>query len=38
MYSKCVMPKPMAYSSKKLKKKKNHGIVAQKLSCIDQKV
>ena len=23
---------------KEIKKKKNHGIVAQKLSCIDQKV
>ena len=34
MYSKCMMPKPKAYS---LKKYKNfHGIVAHKLSCIDQ--
>ena len=35
MYSKCMMPKPKAYSSKKYKK--FHGINAQKLSCIDQK-
>ena len=34
MYSKCMMPKPKAYSSKKYKK--FHGIDAQKLSCIDQ--
>ena len=34
--AKCIMPKPKAYSSKKYKKL--HGIVAQKLSCIDQKV
>ena len=31
-----MMPKPKAYSSKKYKK--SHGIVAQKLNCIDQKV
>ena len=36
MYSKCKMSKPKAYSSKKYKK--FHGIIAQKLSCIDQKV
>ena len=36
MYSKCMMPKLKAYSSKKYKK--FHSIVAQKLSCIDQKV
>ena len=36
MYSKCMMPKPKAYLSKKYKK--FHGIVAKKLSCIDQKV
>ena len=35
MYSNCMIPKPKAYSSKKYKK--FHGIVAQKLSCIDQK-
>ena len=35
MYSKCIMPKPKAYSSKKYKK--FHGIIAQKLTCIDQK-
>ena len=35
MYSKCMIPKPKAYSSKKYKK--FHGIDAQKLSCIDQK-
>ena len=29
------MPKPKAYSSKKYKK--FHGIIAQKLTCIDQK-
>ena len=33
MYSNCMMPKPKAYSSKE---KKNHGIDAQKLSCIDK--
>ena len=32
---KCMVPKPNAYSSKKYKK--FHGIVSQKLSCIDQK-
>ena len=32
MYSKCVMPKPKSYSSKKYKK--FHGIASQKLSCI----
>ena len=36
MYSKCMKPKPKAYSSKKYKK--FHGINAQKLSCIDKKV
>ena len=36
MYSKCMMSKPKAYSSKKYQK--FHGIIAQKLSCIDQKV
>ena len=36
MYSKCMMPKPKAYSSKKYQK--IHGIIAQKLSCIDQRV
>ena len=36
IYSKCIMPKPKAYSSKKYQK--FHGIVAQKLSCIDKKV
>ena len=36
MYSKYMMPKPKAYSSKKYKK--FHGIDAQKLRCIDQKV
>ena len=36
MYSKCMMPKLKAYSSKKYKK--FHGIDAQKLRCIDQKV
>ena len=36
MYSKCMMPKPKAYSSKIYKK--FHGIVAQKLSCINKKV
>ena len=36
MYSKCMMPKPKVYSSKKYKK--FHGIVTQKLICIDQKV
>ena len=35
MYSKCMIPKSKAYSSKKYKK--IHGIDAQKLSCIDQK-
>ena len=35
MYSNCMIPKPKAYSSKKYKKV--HGIVAQKLSFIDQK-
>ena len=34
--SKCMVPKPKAYSSKKYKK--FHGIVSQKLSCINQKV
>ena len=36
MYSKCMMPKPNAYSSKKYQN--IYGIIAQKLSCIDQKV
>ena len=36
MYSKYLMSKPKTYSSKKYKK--FHGIVAQKMSCIDQKV
>ena len=36
MHSKCIMPKLKAYSSKKFKK--FHGIVAQKLSCIEKKV
>ena len=36
MYSKFMMPKLKAYSSKKYKK--IHGIVTQKLSCIEQKV
>ena len=36
MYSNCMMPKPKAYSSKKYQK--IHGIIAQKLSCIDQRV
>ena len=36
MYSKYMMPNPKAFSSKKYKK--FHGIIAQKLSCIDQKV
>ena len=38
MYSNCMMPKlkPKAYSSKKYQN--FHGIDAQKLSCIDQKV
>ena len=36
MYSKCMMPKPKAYSLKKFKK--FYGIIAQELSCIDQKV
>ena len=35
MHSKCIMPKLKAYSSKKFKK--FHGIVAQKLSCIEKK-
>ena len=30
------MSKPKAYSLKKKKKKKNHGISAQKLSCINK--
>ena len=36
MYSKCMMPKPKAYSSKKYKK--FHGIDAQNFCFIDQKV
>ena len=36
MYSKCMMPKLNAYSLKKFEK--FHGIVAQKLGCIDKKV
>ena len=36
MYSKCMMPKQKAYSSKKYKK--FPGINAKKLSCIAQKV
>ena len=36
IYLKCMMPKPKIYSSKKYKQ--FHGIVAQKLRCIDQKV
>ena len=36
IYSKCMMPKQKAYSSKKYKKFR--GIATQKLSCIDQKV
>ena len=35
LHSKCMVPKPKAYSSKKYKK--FHGIASQKLSCIDQK-
>ena len=35
MYSRCMMPKPKAYYSKKYKK--FHGIVAQKLSCNEKK-
>ena len=35
MYSKCMMLKPKAHSLKKYKK--FHGVVAQKLSCIDKK-
>ena len=35
MYSKCMMSKLKTYSSKKYKKL--HGVVAQKLSCIDKK-
>ena len=37
MYSKCMMPKQKAYSSKN-KNKKFHGINAKKLNCIAQKV
>ena len=36
MYSKYMVPKAKAYSSKKCQK--FHGIVAQKLSCIDKKL
>ena len=35
MYSRCMMPKPKVYYSKKYKK--FHGIVAQKLSCNKKK-